>query len=419
MSLEAPVPPPASPPQAQAPWVYWHRPSEGRKLIGLGRAAMFFAQGEDRFARLHDQYLAAQSHWTHISQGKIKSRPRAFLGYGFDPQQSAHPIWQSYPPSQLYIPGLLVEWRHNRCVLIFTCLAEAVRDLDLVISNWLRLVKKVASPAGEPDRAYQPVCILQNEPDEASWVGRVERAKHSISQGYLDKVVLSRRISVQSNLPVSMAGIFSVLKHKYSSCTLLAANFGGASLIAATPERLCKVRSGMVMVDALAGTAAVDDMSPRVDMQHYEHAPVVRAIEQALKPLCQQLEFPKQPKRMPLGNLQHLWTPVKGRLKGDVSLFQLLDKLHPTPAVGGVPRDRACNWISRKEDWRGWYTGGFGWIGDNCEGDAVVLLRCALLDGRKAELFAGAGITSASVPADELNETRMKFEAMLGALKGT
>ena len=230
--------------------------------------------------------------------------------------------------------------------------------------------------------------------------------------------MLSRRISVRADQPVSLANLFPVLQDKYANCTLVAMNFGGASLVAATPERLFRVRSGKVAVDALAGTVAADDATPRLEMQQYEHLPVVTAIKQALAPLCGKLEFEKQPKRMLLGNLQHLWTPVKGRLKNKVSLFQLLDGLHPTPAVGGVPAARACSWISQQESWRGWYTGGFGWIGDNREGDLAVLLRCALIDGRDAELFAGAGITSISNPADELNETWMKFEAMLGALKG-
>lgn len=376
------------------------------------------AKGEDRFAQLHDKYVASQSDWTHVTQGKIKSQPRAFLGYSFDPQQSAHPMWQSYPASQLYIPALLIEWRHDRCVLIFTCLADAVRDVGLVVSNWLSLVRMVTTAGGANSPSSQALHILQNEPDETTWLDRVARAKRRIGLGHLEKVVLSRRISVQTSLPVSMAGVFAVLQHKYAGCTLLAMNFGGASLIAATPERLYKVRSGIVMVDALAGTVAVDDVLPRRDMQHYEHAPVVRAIERALKPLCEQLEFVKHPKRMPLDSLQHLWTPIRGRLKYEVNLFQLLDSLHPTPAVGGVPTASACKWITQQENWRGWYTGGFGWIGDNCEGDAVVLLRCALVDGMNAELFAGAGITSVSIPEDELNETRMKFAAMLGALKG-
>lgn len=418
ITLEAAVAPPASPPQALVPWVYWHRPDEDRKLIGLGQAVILEAEGNDRFIQLRDEYAALQSHWTHITQGKIRSQPRAFLGYGFDPHQSPHPMWKSYPASQLYIPGLLIEWRNERCVLTFSCRADDACDVNLMISHWLGLALGIAKPEAAPGLSSQPLRILQNQPGESSWLDHVERAKQSISMGSLDKVVLSRRLSVQADQAVSLASLFDVLRHKYANCTLLAMNFGGGSLVAATPERLFRVRSGKVAVDALAGTVAADDATPQLQMQQYEHAPVVRAIKQALAPLCGKVEFERQPKRMLLGNLQHLWTPVKGRLKNKVSLFQLLDALHPTPAVGGVPAARACRWISQQENWRGWYTGGFGWIGDNREGDLAVLLRCALINGRDAELFAGAGITSVSNPADELNETRMKFEVMLGALKG-
>jgi len=418
ITLEAPVPYAASPPQGQAPWVYWHRPAEDRKLIGLGQAAMLTAEGDDRFIRLQDQYTALQLHWTHISQGRIKSQPRAFLGYGFDPHQSTHSMWQYFAASQLFIPDLLIEWQGDSCALTFTCQSDKVRDVDLMINHWLGLVQKAVISGAPGLLSSQPLKRLKNEPDESVWLDRVERVKQTIGTGRLDKVVLSRRIRAQADEPVSLANLFAVLQQKYPTCTLLAMNFGGASLVAATPERLFKVRTGEVIADALAGTVAADDVLPRLDMQQFEHAPVVAAIERALTPLCERLEYAKQPKRMLLGNLQHLWTPVKGRLKSKVSLFQLLHNLHPTPAVGGVPVSQACDWISEQESWRGWYTGGFGWVGDNREGDLVVLLRCALIDGRHAELFAGAGITSVSNPADELNETRMKFAAMLGALKG-
>ena len=418
ITLEAAVPPPAHPPHAQAPWVYWHRPEEDHKLIGLGLAEILEAEGDNRFIRLQDKYAALQSQWTRVTQGTIRSQPRAFLGYGFDPLKSPHPMWKSYPASQLYIPGLLIEWRDGRCVLTFSCRTDKGRDPDLVISHWLGLALGIGKSAVVPGLASQPSHFMQNEPGEADWLDYVERAKQHISRGRLDKVVLSRRISVRADQPVSLAKLFPVLQDRYANCTLVAMNFGGASLVAATPERLFRVRSGKVAVDALAGTVAAGDATPHLEMQRYEHAPVVRAITHALAPLCGEVEFKSRPRRMLLGNLQHLWTPVKGRLRNKVSLFQLLDALHPTPAVGGVPAAKACRWISQQENWRGWYTGGFGWIGDNREGDLAVLLRCALIKGKDAELFAGAGITSVSNPTAELNETRLKFEAMLGALTG-
>ena len=418
ISLEAAVAPPASPPRAQAPWVYWHRPVENHKLVGLGQALMLEAAGKDRFIQLQDKYAALQTHWTHITQGKIRSQPRAFLGYGFGPRQSPHSMWQTYPASQLYIPGLLIEWRNDQSILTFSCSADTAADASLVISRWLELVLVIAQPEISGGFSSQALSILQQEPDELSWLDQVERVKRGISKGSLDKLVLSRRLSVRADQPIPLAKLFPLLQDKYANCTLMAMNFGGASLVAATPERLFRVRSGKVEVDALAGTMAADDAAPQPHMQQFEHAPVVRAIRQALLPLCGQLEFESQPRRMLLGDLQHLWTLVRGRLRSRVSLFQLLDGLHPTPAVGGVPTTRACDWISRWESWRGWYTGGFGWLGDNREGEMAVLLRCALVDGRDAELFAGAGITSVSNAADELKETRMKFEAMLGALQG-
>jgi isochorismate synthase EntC len=107
---------------------------------------------------------------------------------------------------------------------------------------------------------------------------------------------------------------------------------------------------------------------------------------------------------------------VHGRVKPDVGVFELLERMHPTPAVGGAPRAAALDWLRQHgEADRGWYTGGVGWL-DDAGGDIWVALRCAALRGRAASLYAGAGIVAGSDPQQELRETGWKLQAMLEAL---
>ena len=115
------------------------------------------------------------------------------------------------------------------------------------------------------------------------------------------------------------------------------------------------------------------------------------------------------------GREQH--TPVRARLPEGVRLLDALGRLHPTPAVGGSPRDAAVPRIRELETFsRGLYAGAIGWIDAHGEGEFFVGLRSALIDGARARLYAGAGIVAGSQPEREFGETELKFRALLEAL---
>ena len=152
-----------------------------------------------------------------------------------------------------------------------------------------------------------------------------------------------------------------------------------------------------------------------------EHAVVAEAIRDALSPLCTRLEMPDRPALLPLCNVQHLHTPVRGLLDGDRSALQLVARLHPTPAVGGSPRGDALAAIRAREGMdRGWYAAPVGWLDRHGDGEFAVALRSGLLriggDGAEALLFAGCGIMGDSDPAQEYEESTLKMRALLGAL---
>jgi isochorismate synthase EntC len=140
---------------------------------------------------------------------------------------------------------------------------------------------------------------------------------------------------------------------------------------------------------------------------------VVEAVCTALGRWCDTVEAETQPSTLRLPGLAHLATPVRGRLSPGADVYGLLEALHPTPAVGGVPRSAAMAWIRTHERYaRGWYTGGFGWVGDGDRAELAVVLRCGLLRGTELTLHAGAGITRISRPGNELAETELKLRTL-------
>jgi menaquinone-specific isochorismate synthase len=118
-----------------------------------------------------------------------------------------------------------------------------------------------------------------------------------------------------------------------------------------------------------------------------------------------------------LSNVQHLHTPIEAPLPRGVRLLDMLGRLHPTPAVGGTPREVVVPQIAGLEAFpRGLYGGAVGWVDARGGGEFIVALRSALVDGARARLYAGAGIVKGSLPENELEETELKFRAMQDAL---
>ena len=216
------------------------------------------------------------------------------------------------------------------------------------------------------------------------------------------------------------------LDSQYPNCAQYAYGGEDYTLVGASPERLVKLDGTRVTVDALASTtvrgsdgAADEYLAASLlasSKARKEHQFVVDDIVAALKPVCRALEVPSWPRLLKLPTLQHLWSPIQGKVCSGVSVLQLIDRLHPTPAVGGVPRDSALSWLAEAGESRGWYTGALGWLCPDGSGEATVVLRCAVLRGRTAELYAGAGIVADSDPRMELAETELKFQTMLDAL---
>jgi isochorismate synthase EntC len=184
-----------------------------------------------------------------------------------------------------------------------------------------------------------------------------------------------------------------------------------------------------VLSGALAGSAprgrtpAEDERLARAlresKKEQAEHDVVRRAVLEALAPVCESLDAPEAPGLLRLDGIQHLHTPVTGELRAgaDGELLALAGRLHPTPAVGGAPSAAARAFLADHEGLdRGGYAGGVGWLGASGDGELMVALRCALLEGRRATLLAGAGIVAGSDPDAELAETCLKLRAALAAL---
>jgi isochorismate synthase len=203
---------------------------------------------------------------------------------------------------------------------------------------------------------------------------------------------------------------------------------GGAWFLGASPERLVRLRDNRVDVTCLAGSIGMgsgDDERRQLASRllasakdREEHEIVVRSTMSALAEVCEKVtRFPGTPRVATARAVQHLETPVSAEMCEAGSVLDLVERLHPTPAVGGYPTDRALAIMRELEEIdRGWYAGPFGWSDLDGSGEFAVAIRSALLSGRMASVFAGSGIVADSVPSAEYEETCLKLRPMLAAL---
>jgi isochorismate synthase EntC len=148
-----------------------------------------------------------------------------------------------------------------------------------------------------------------------------------------------------------------------------------------------------------------------------EHACVVRALQSRLAPFCASLEVPSAPSVRSLATLLHLRTPLEGKLARATHVLELVEALHPSPAVGGEPRGAAVEWLRASEPVpRGWYAGPVGWFDAQGDGEFAVAIRSGRLEGERAWAYAGAGLVAGSTPASEYAETALKQRGFLSAL---
>lgn len=256
----------------------------------------------------------------------------------------------------------------------------------------------------------------------------VEKALGLIQEKRFQKVVLARYLDVEMPMELNPLHALNRLRMAYPNCfTYSVANGRGQSMIGASPERLARRKGEVLETEALAGSAprgstAVEDAALAEELLEsakdvWEHQLVIDAISRRLKNLSVECEPAAQPDLLQLANVQHLRTAFSGKFLGDSHLLDVIAALHPTPAVGGTPREPAYEAIAELETFpRGLYTGAIGWIDSRGDGDFAVAIRSTLVDGTRARAYAGAGIVEGSVPAREWNETEVKLRAVLEVL---
>jgi isochorismate synthase EntC len=386
----------------------WENRGRGLQIAALGAAAVVESAGPGRFdvAARAARRIAAGLH----DVGDLGTAPLLVGGFGFADASPDGPAWRGFAPARLVLPALLVvrapDGVHARATLRVEPgegASEALARLREAVERG-RDALRWARPGFEPEAEPAPAFRASADAPLSRYRETVEAALRDIAAGELEKVVPARAVSLSSEAGFDPARVLERLRRAHPSCTCFAVARGDAVFLGATPELLVRLEGEQLEMCESKKEQA-------------EHAVVVRALRDALAEVCAELHVPEAPRLLALEAIQHLETPLRGRLRRPQGVLELLARLHPTPAVAGAPRAAALAWLASKEGLeRGWYAGPVGFVRADGGGEFWVALRSALLRGCSARLFAGAGVVAGSRPEAELQETRLKLAALLGAL---
>lgn len=387
-------------------WIAWQQPERRLRLLGFGKALAATSAGAGRFAALEAAQRGLAAGWHYPADA---AAPLAFAGFAFAPQ-GGEPL----PNAQLWVPELLLREEAGEVRLTLSCPAQRAGEAP---ARWRRCWQALTASA-----AVFPGLTFADAPNplaEQAFLARGEAALAAIAAGEADKLVLSRAVRLRANAAIPAAPVLAALAARHPSCTTFGIAQAGRVFLGASPETLLRLDGARVAVDALAGTAWQEAaLALDADKNHREHDFVARAVAEALGTLCREVAVPAAPEVAEFNALSHLRRRVTARRPAEASAFDLIARLHPTPAVGGAPA-AALDWLDRHGEQRqAWYAGGIGWLDPRGDGDFVVGLRCGLLDGCTATLYAGAGFVAGSNPQQELAETEAKLSAMREALAG-
>ena len=406
---------------------------DGFALAALGQAMAIEARGPGRFAEVATRARELGRSAIADDPGADPLRPPAagpvFVGgFAFAHDGGSSPEWSGLPPASLVLAELSLVRQGGEARMTLNAVVQPDEDIDATVERLLRRANDLtpaAMPLVDPDPVERTRVASAAPPSH--YEQAVERAVERIRAGALEKVVLAREVRVHAPIGHDPAAVFGALRELFPACYCWCVGTPEAAFVGASPELLVRRDGQRAQTVALAGTTrrsadpSVDDHLGEQLLQstkdREEQAIVARRIERTLDPVSLWVAAAEQPVLVKVHNVQHLATPIRAQLADPVPTVELAGLLLPTPAVGGEPREAALPLIPALEGLdRGWYAGAVGWTDLAEDGEFCVALRCALLRGRVAHLYAGCGIVRDSVPAEELAETEVKLQALLPLL---
>ncbi|ACF46889.1 MULTISPECIES: isochorismate synthase [Prosthecochloris] len=410
--------------QSIYPRTYWMNREGDDIAAGIGQAdsIVYDHQGPNRRSfELLQQHITARQH-----------NARYFGGCCFDNVQQRDPGWKPFKSLYFILPEIQITVTDRENTLschLFLDGRTPVNQLCARLMATLEAMQPVVTPS--PDCNLPDVTSTSFKPDMKQWIEICNKALEKFQKGFMGKMILARQTTLKFSVPFSP--LLFLIKYPFPDSSTYRYYFEpekNKAFFSFTPERLYRRDHDRLLTEALAGTCSKQALEEdSIDACRHllnsekdirEHRFVKDTILKELSPICSTIDMEEEVRALQLNSLVHLYTRCKATLNPESSNdATVLSSLHPTPAVGGVPRDEALQQIIDLEPFsRGWYAGPIGWISRQSS-EFAVGIRSARSDGQTVFLYSGAGLVKGSNPASEWQEVDHKIGDMLAIIRQT
>ena len=401
---------------------FWRDHDTTNTIAGVGHALRLTASTTARFTDIEQQWQQATQHHTATAQP-----PLLFGGVTFDPSNDKVSEWGDFPQALFVVAKFQLVQKSGKTYASAHCVGDVTAEHMQALRKELQALIKTAKTMHVT--AEKPKMLTYSEPQKEAYLQSIANVTARIQQGEADKVVIARTLALEFEQELQPVQLLKDLLTEQPTSYVFGFEAEDLFFTGATPERLVMVKSHHAYSSCVAGSikrGSTSEEDVRLgesllqdEKNGGEHQYVVDMIAENFAKSCETYTVPEGPSLLKSRDIQHLYTPIEGALKEGTTILQLAKDLHPTPALGGVPREKALEIIREYEPMnREMYASPIGWLDIAGDGEFAVALRCAMTKGNKAYLYAGGGIVADSEPQAEYEETLVKFRPMLRALGG-
>ncbi len=406
------------------PYFSWSPPN-GPGFLAVGSANTITTGGADRFEKAITEATQLFPHLDYEPSDQAVARPRLFGGAAFNPDHTGSGPWVDFPSLQFFLPRIQVTKLVDQSFLTVTEPSHSNQTPKDTIAQ----AKQHLSDSHSTTKQQGPsIGELSRSVSKTEWNAQIQGVRERIAENQVQKVVLAQTLTAQLEKGLDEQSIIQSLKQSHPNCyQFLFSPTRNSTLFGSSPEQLITRKGLTIGTGALAGSigrgaSPIEDEDLANDLcakgkEQQEHSLVKDEIVANIKPYCAAVYCGTQ-RVMKLNSVQHLHSPISGLLTEPIHILKLVKTIHPSPAVGGIPPEKASMIINNTEsNIRGWYASPVGWFDFNGNGDIVVSIRSAVRHKTEAILYAGAGIVEDSHPALEWDEVELKYQPVLDVLE--
>jgi menaquinone-specific isochorismate synthase len=399
------------------PKLFWMNREKDYSVAGIGIADTIEFNGSGNNDECFQRF--------GLSAAGKDSSARYFGGFHFNNQEIQDPIWEKFSAFSFVLPLIQLTFEHNTFSLSCHLWLERSVDPEIKIKALTEVLDRVLTDSDCSAMKLPELQDLSYNPDERIWIEQCQKALLTFHSGGMEKIMLARQTVLEFSR--SFSPLLFLLQYPYPQNAIYRFYFEPAehhAFFSFSPERLYRRDNDLLLTEALAGTCSKETINGgdiqaseallNSEKDIREHKFVKDMIYKELHKICSEIDMQKEVQVLQLNRLAHLYTSCAAKLKPE---FQndsaVLKLLHPTPAVGGVPKTEAMKHIMDLEPFsRGWYAGPVGWISRDAA-EFSVAIRSALVNGRFAYLYSGAGLVKGSNPFSEWEEVDQKIGDIL------